>query len=249
MKRILATYLYKDSNPLRNGELQYCYMANMMAGFDEIYFFIDGNESYFDFIGYIDMMHDVLPKTEKLTERKNIHCIKSSSIKKRATFHDIFQCYFYNARHKSEKFLVIANSDIRFDPVQVDNIQRYYESFPAGEQREMQALALSRWDVQPDGSSVLFDRADSQDAWVIYGNPASKLINYVDYCNFPMGVAGCDNRLAYELEQAGYVVKNPSKTMIRIYHHHYSGVRNYLDATNSQPTERIPPPYKLIQPE
>jgi len=51
-----------------------------------------------------------------------------------------------------------------------------------------------------------------------------------------MIVHNCDNRIAYEILQAGYHVINPSQT-IRCIHYHMSEVRNY------SPDERIPKPY------
>lgn len=59
-------------------------------------------------------------------------------------------------------------------------------------------------------------------------------------------VHNCDNRIAHELEQMGYTIKNPSKT-IQTVHVHLSNVRNYLQ--DDKPKEIIPPPYKLISPE
>jgi len=99
---------------------------------------------------------------------------------------------------------IIANSDIYFD-----------SSLSALARNLMpnQCAALSRWDVQPDGTSRLFDRNDSQDAWVFRG----KIRPIVpDFC---MGIPRCDNRMLYELRAAGYEVINPAFS-VKVFHLH-----------------------------
>jgi hypothetical protein len=58
-----------------------------------------------------------------------------------------------------------------------------------------------------------------------------------------MGIAGCDNRLAYELQEAGFQVYNPSKT-IQTFHLHDIPIRTFVENV----IERIPPPYLLLPP-
>jgi len=99
---------------------------------------------------------------------------------------------------------ILANSDIYFD-----------SSLSALARNLMpnQCAALSRWDVQPDGTSRLFDRNDSQDAWVFRG----KIRPIVpDFC---MGIPRCDNRMLYELRAAGYEVINPAFS-VKVFHLH-----------------------------
>jgi hypothetical protein len=62
-----------------------------------------------------------------------------------------------------------------------------------------------------------------------------------------MGVAGCDNRLAYELEQAGFIVINPSLS-IKTYHLHLTNIRNNINEVG-QNIIIIPPPYKMVIPQ
>lgn len=52
-------------------------------------------------------------------------------------------------------------------------------------------------------------------------------------------VHNCDNRLAYELKEAGYYLRNPSHS-IRTYHYHLSGVHTY------NPQNRVSEPYVFI---
>jgi hypothetical protein len=102
-------------------------------------------------------------------------------------------------------------------------------------------LALSRYDFDAKGNIQPFLRADSQDTWVFYGNP--RIRTELEY---GMGIAGCDNRLAYDIQAHGYNVVNPSHS-IKTFHLHNSNVRNYLNDQN-EPIERIPQPYLLVNP-
>ena len=151
----------------------------------------------------------------------------------RPTFTELFSLC------KPDRVNVIANSDIYF---RRDNIAL----LTLGCQWPFEPFALSRWDVRPDGRAKLWDHRDSQDAWIIYGE--AKPIE----ADFPMGVAGCDNRLARVLQDAGYTVTNPSKT-IRAYHLHNVAYRSYLvdpsgKARGGDKIERVPGPYAFIQP-
>lgn len=120
---------------------------------------------------------------------------------------------------------IIANSDIYF------NETILYTRF----MKKHQVYALSRWD-KVGNKCKLFDRADSQDVWIFNG-----VARQVNYGSFTLGVPGCDNRIAYELKQAGYEVLNPSKTIHAI-HVHETNMRTY-DGSN-----RISEPFLLIQP-
>lgn len=145
----------------------------------------------------------------------------------RPTFNDLFDLC------KADAVNVIANSDIYFTELP--------HTPPPGE-----VWALSRWDVDADGNATLWDHADSQDAWIINGKPVG-----VD-APFTMGVPGCDNVLVHLFREAGYVVRNPSKT-IKAYHLHLSQYRSYLE-NNGQgrggaKLYRLPPPYAFAKPE
>ncbi len=120
---------------------------------------------------------------------------------------------------------IVCNSDVYFES----------EILLSEKIKDDQAFALSRWDLQNDGTLKFFDRPDSQDAWVFRG----KIRNV--YSDFYMGYRGCDNRLAYELAQSGYSVFNPSKTLKSI-HVHTSNIRNYT--YNDKLV--VPGPYKSI---
>lgn len=140
----------------------------------------------------------------------------------RPTFKDFFNAI--NEVTENDDINIIANSDIYFD--------KDYDFC-----REIQyneCFALSRWDVQPNGSAVHYQNSGSQDTWIFRG-----AIRMVEGANFTQGVAGCDNKIAWCLEQAGYIVTNPS-TKIKTYHLHLSGVRNYI--RKGKPVYRLPRP-------
>ena len=103
-----------------------------------------------------------------------------------------------------EDLSIVANSDIYFDGSLSALAKRL---------KPNQCAALSRWDVQLDGKSRLFDRNDSQDAWVFRGK--IRPMN-ADFC---VGIPRCDNRILYELRAAGYEVINPAFS-IRAHHLH-----------------------------
>jgi hypothetical protein len=130
---------------------------------------------------------------------------------------------------------IICNSDIQVSPEMVDALSGYIF-------RPKECFALSRWE---DGA--LYNQWDSQDCWVFLGCPPA--ING----DFRMGTAGCDNRLVWELRNAGMVVRNPSKTL-KVIHHHRSGFRSYLQdpqgvARRGDKIERVPGPYSFAKPE
>jgi len=81
-------------------------------------------------------------------------------------------------------------------------------------------LCLSRWDVQPDGSSRFFEHDWSQDAW-IFDAPIRPFRG-----DFHLGLLGCDNRIAFEARRAGLTLSNPGRS-IRAHHLHVTNMRRY----------------------
>lgn len=112
---------------------------------------------------------------------------------------------------QADDLAVVCNSDIYFD-----------ESL-AGLEKLMgsdQCVALSRWHVCANGQAELFDRSDSQDSWIFRGPLRSIVADY------PIGVTRCDNRMLYELKQAGYQVINPAFS-VKSFHLHAGDERPY----------------------
>lgn len=123
---------------------------------------------------------------------------------------------------------IVANSDIFFD-----------ENIVLAEKITIeQCFALSRWDFLTDGSVKHYFRPDSQDTWIFRGK-----IKPTVFSDFNIGYRGCDNRLAYELNKAGYKVSNPSVT-IKSYHVQNSNIRNY----NMTDQFLVPGPYLTVEP-
>lgn len=81
---------------------------------------------------------------------------------------------------------------------------------------------------------------DSQDTWIFKGPIRSVA------ADFPLGVYDCDNKIAWELQQAGYRVLNPALGL-RSYHHHQCGYRSYEQ--KPAPDYGIRPPFLYVEPE
>lgn len=147
----------------------------------------------------------------------------------RPSFHDLFKLCRPNMVN------VIANSDI------------YFDSSIKQEPVFGECFTLSRWNVRPDGIAVRYDHADSADVWVVAGGP------YELDAPFKMGQPGCDNRIARVLLDAGWNLRNPSKT-IKAYHLHNVDWRSYLvdqrgNARGGDKIERVEGPYHFVTPE
>lgn len=139
----------------------------------------------------------------------------------RPTFRQFFE--LANLYCTQDDIAIISNTDIYFDN-SIKDIDRINWTVPT-------CLALSRWHYHNGGNIVLHNEKYSQDVWIFKGK-----IRQMQYADFYMGIAGCDNRIAYEILQSGYHVINPAHT-IRCIHYHMSEIRNY------SPDERIPKPY------
>lgn len=136
-----------------------------------------------------------------------------------------FEYIFDKMRAFPNDINVFCNSDIYFK--EIEQLKKI---------RENECFALTRWNIV-DGKEVNFGRVDSQDAWVFKGAP--KLIK----APFTAGLWGCDNRLLHEIQRAGYLVRNPSLSIVTVHLHE-------VDNRNPQRTEKntVPPPYKTIAP-
>lgn len=90
--------------------------------------------------------------------------------------------------------------------------------------REKKAVfALSRWEMDAVGKlESLFDRGDTQDAWMFFSPPSEALVKGAE---FYLGQSGCDNRLAALFRETGYKLHNPAWDVI-LGHLHLSSVRN-----------------------
>lgn len=126
---------------------------------------------------------------------------------------------------------IFCNSDIFFDETinlvkNIDNEEFYLIT------RYEKNNKLHKYD-DPYGG------CDSQDTW-IWKNKCK-----IKEANFYIGLPGCDNKIAYFAQKAGYRLKNPAKD-IKTYHNHETYSR---EGTSANLTLRLPPPYTLVCPE
>lgn len=137
-------------------------------------------------------------------------------------------CFALASMLYPERGVILCNADIAFNNTL---------SLLDGYDLSNTFLALTRWNVRPDGKIQRFfydngDPAeDSQDTWIFKTPlciPGAETIQ--------MGVVGCDNSLAYVAHRAGLNVKNPCLT-IQCCHLHLVGVRDAL-AINPSPYPR-----------
>lgn len=131
-------------------------------------------------------------------------------IDKRPTYENYFE--FINSHKQFKNYInIIANTDIVFDKTLLNT--KYYFCYS----KDI-VLALSKYDYETKNLDRKSDY--SQDVWIFNGQ--------IKKCNsdIMLGEKGCDNRIAYELNEAGYFVMNPS-SQIKIYHVHQSNYRTY----------------------
>lgn len=167
---------------------------------------------------FIDKIYLLVEGDVMVPQSKKIIAIQS----KRPTYRDFFE--LINKTVKSENEVsIVANTDIYFNDTLV-----HLDLMPR------QCIALSRWDYKQGGLKLHNERY-SQDTWIFKGK-----IRNVRFCDFNLGIPGCDNRIAYELNRAGYRLINPA-TKIQSIHYHQSDLHNYNDLT-----PKVPKPYLYV---
>lgn len=144
----------------------------------------------------------------------------------RPTFSDYFK--LIKKYSKPGEINIIANSDIFFDST-LSLLKYLYD--------KNLCLALSRSDLIC-GKLKPWHSRDSQDAWIFFGKPRNI------YGDFYLGKPGSDNRIAYEINKAGYQVINLCKT-ITIIHVHETQLKSYIRSDE----HTVPAPYLLLDPQ
>ena len=127
---------------------------------------------------------------------------------RRVTYREFFD---YANRVAPGQRVIIANSDIFFD----DSLRRLDSIDFSGK-----LVGLTRWDILENGTARPYEDSYSQDAW-IFQSPIRPF-----FCDFHLGLPGCDNRIAWEAHHSGLQLLNPSRS-VRANHLHLSGVRRY----------------------
>ena len=160
--------------------------------------------------------------TESFTLNIFNHNVEIIKTDERMTFKQMFN--YVNKLSDIDDINVICNNDIYFDnTLKALNTFDFTNKF----------LAILRKDVLADGTTKLFEfdandcfnrkghRTDSQDAWIFKGH-----IKIPYNSNFYFGILGCDNRIAFLMEELGYQVLNPCYD-INVFHLHLTNIRNY----------------------
>lgn len=175
---------------------------------------------------HIDVMVVLLEGKKKdfpILKHKKIQVVEVE----RPTFRTFFDLINYNV--EPDDISMVSNTDIYFDE-SVELMRKVLNPDTC--------LALSRWHYHgpghPEGDIVLHNEKFSQDVWVFMGK-----VKKIIYADFFLGIRGCDNRIAYELNQAGYYVFNPARS-IRCIHYHRSEIRNYGNETVKMPYLPVP---------
>lgn len=151
------------------------------------------------------------------------------NIKKRPLYQDFFK--YINAQSSADAIHILANTDIYFD----SNIAVLQHL-----DLNNTCLALARWDTTETKRPLLYNVNRSQDVWIFKGPIKSTLV-----ADFPLGVPRCDNRLLYELQNAGYRVLNPAFS-IQAFHIHKG--QRALVYTEDDNVFKIAAPYRYLYP-
>jgi len=155
--------------------------------------------------------------------------LKLIPIDNRPTYQDFFN--YIKLQKEPEAIHIIANTDIYFD--QHIAVLKHLDL-------NNKVLALSRWDTADTIKPKLYNRNDSQDVWIFKGPIKQQL-----KADFPLGVPRCDNRLMYQLQEAGYKVLNPAFS-IKAFHIHKG--QRALAYTEGDKRYNIKSPFRYLYP-
>lgn len=193
---IYITQYYLSGNENRQRELVECFHKNINNRlFEEVYFLM--NEDYDISFFESDKVHKIL-------------FFGDDEFENRINYYFVFD--FCN-KNFIDKICVFSNSDICFDDTLL-NISNY--------DMDNTCLALTRYNVLDDkGNCEFMNRVDSQDTWIF--KPILKNIENLNK-DIRVGLRGCDNSIAYDLEKNGIRLINPCKK-IKTYHYHLSDYR------------------------
>jgi len=150
---------------------------------------------------FISSVHLLTEQMYDLSQFPHPEKIKQTVIGERLTFERAFQ---HANQHPENQIWVLSNADIYFD----ESL-----SYLNGAKLDETVFALTRHDVQDDGTCKLVDPAfahGSQDTWIFKTPISSDNL----FAKFFLGIPGCDGRIAYEFIKAGYKVINPSNKII-----------------------------------
>ena len=152
--------------------------------------------------------------------------IKQINLGHRLTYSDVFS-YIEDHVPELPGYHVLLNADIFLDTNAIGSIQQS----PLHLERSAYALLRHEYNhTNPSKSHLFGPRFDSQDTWIFHSNfPVfGPNMHDVTKCAFDinLGRPGCDNRIAWLLEHAGYELFN-DPMMVKTYHVHRSQKRSY----------------------
>lgn len=103
------------------------------------------------------------------------------------------------------------------------------------------SVCLTRWEARMDdcrAHRIVKNARSCQDLWAFRGGAAIAAL--AEVTRFPLGVPGCDHKIAWALSRASRVI-NPCRSIVTL-HIHDSRHRTYSRA------DRLPPPYLYVEP-
>lgn len=219
----LIVQYYRCATPERQAEIDTCLRNNLLNP-------------------YLTAIHLLTEEQFDLSQFPNHDKIVQTVIGERLTFERAFQ-YVNETDSEGQKIWALSNADIYFDETL---------KFVDWKNLEGVVYALTRHEVQADGSIQLVDAAFAhgcQDAW-FFRNPLPLARMFT---SFPLGVSGCDGRIAHEFIQVGLKVINPS-LKVTAYHFDLMGEpdifkRNtayakLMTQENFEKGGAVPPPYQ-----
>jgi len=155
-------------------------------------------------------------------------------IQSRPTFRNMFD--IISIHSLSDDINIICNTDCfidEHDTIKLNNITGQDDALCLL-RREIKSVCPLKIDARSSKKNRIKHANDMQDCWIIRGKPKNEM-----WLDFPMGVPGCDNRLAFEMQKAGYKLLNPY-SIIKVYHYHRSKIRRYSDDNRVQQPYAFP---------
>lgn len=180
------------------------YQENNDKRWDELMFCLNQNILN-QFIDKIHVFKEGNLDVQKIPVDKKIIIVE---INKRPFINDFIK---YANQLGTNDFKIISNSDIFFE----ESIGKVYKEW-----QDNRIYCLTRWDYQKQGEYSFYENYKSQDVW-IFNNEIPENIGI-----YYLGIPGCDNRLAKELNDCKFKISNPSLS-IKTIHVHRSEIRNY----------------------
>lgn len=170
--------------------------------------------------------------------------IKQLNIGKRMSYYDAFKQIQREIEGKG--YYIIANNDIFFDDTILNVHYGTLSKTPS-------VQALLRYEYRGESDLRTCDvfrgtnaprtnppAKNSQDVWIFHSNTI-KSLNHLEKYDFMLGMPGCDNSIAYKLNNDNITIYNePYK--LRTYHNHRSNSRTQTKK------DTIKGPYVFIKP-